>query len=90
MLSMGSSTSPTRTGYKTAVIQPLPRGFVVALMKMSILIQARYWVRSWQSYLGDRATPKDLVHVIVKKEVGNATELKDHIKKQFNIVEPSV
>ena len=46
-------------------------------------------MKSWQSHLGDRATPKDLVDVIVKKkeELPNATELKDQIKKVFNIVE---
>ena len=57
-------------------------------MNISIQIQVRYWVRSWQSHLGDRATPKALVDVIVRRKLGwGATKLKDKIKREFNIVE---
>ena len=44
-------------------------------------------MESWQSHLVDRATPKDLVDVILtkKKTLGKAKKLKDEIIKEFNV-----
>ena len=47
--------------------------------------QIRQWVRSWSSHLGDRATPKDLVDVITRKGLSEATKLKDQIKSEFQL-----
>ena len=54
------------------------------------LIQVRQWVKSWQSHLGKRATPKDLVDVIIKKNKmlkEKANNLKDEIQEKFNLVD---
>ena len=50
-------------------------------------IQADQWVESWQQHLVDRATPKDLIDVIVtkKKTMGKAKKLKEEIIKKFNV-----
>ena len=52
-----------------------------------VKIQAGQWVESWQQHLVDRATPKDLVDVIVtkKRTLGKAKKLKDEIIKKFNV-----
>ena len=42
-------------------------------------------MRSWKAHLGRQATPKALVEVITKKEVKEATSLKDQIKKEFGL-----
>ena len=52
------------------------------------LIQGRYWVRSWQAHLGNRATPRTLVDVIIQENMklkGRANNLKDQIQKKFNL-----
>ena len=61
---------------------------MILLFKFMLYLQfkkVRHWVKSWQSYLGNEATPKALVDVIVKKKVGLANNLKDKIKTEFNI-----
>ena len=52
-----------------------------------VKIQAGQWVESWQQHLVDRATPKDLVDVIVakKKTLGKAKKLEEEIIKKFNM-----
>ena len=54
-------------------------------------IQAGQWVESWQQHLVDRATPKDLVDVIVTKNkaLRKAKNLKDEIIEKFNVDYPS-
>ena len=42
-------------------------------------------MESWQRHLVERATPKDLVDVIIKKKLGKAKKLKDEIIKEFNV-----
>ena len=56
-------------------------------MQVLVKIQADQWVESWQQHLVDRATPKDLVDVILtkKKTLGKAKKLKDEIIKEFNV-----
>ena len=43
-------------------------------------------MKSWQSYLGSEATPRALVDAIVRRKVGQANNLKDKIKKEFDLV----
>ena len=52
-----------------------------------VKIQAGQWVESWQQHLVDRATPNDLIDVIVtkKKTLGKAKKLKEEIIKKFNV-----
>ena len=50
-----------------------------------VKIQADQWVESWQQHLVDRATPKDLVDIIVTKRKRKAKKLKDEIVKNFNV-----
>ena len=56
-----------------------------------VKIQARQWVETWQQHLVDRATPKDLVDIIVTKNqaLRKAEKLKDEIMKKFNVDYPS-
>ena len=55
-----------------------------------VKIQADQWVESWQQHLVDRATPKDLVDVIVTKNqaLRKAEKLKDEIIEKFNVDHP--
>ena len=55
-----------------------------------VKIQAGQWVESWQQHLVDRATPKDLVDVIVTKNqaLRKAEKLKDEIIEKFNVDHP--
>jgi len=54
-------------------------------------LQAGQWVETWQQHLVDRATPKDLVDVIVTKNqaLRKAEKLKDEIIEKFNVDCPS-
>ena len=54
-------------------------------------LQAGQWVETWQQHLVDRATPKDLVDVIVTKNqaLRKAEKLKDEIIEKFNVDYPS-
>ena len=56
-----------------------------------VKIQAGQWVESWQQHLVDRATPKDLVDIIVTKNkaLRKAKNLKDEIIEKFNVDYPS-
>ena len=40
---------------------------------------------SWKAHLGDKATPKALVDIITKKELTQANNLRDQIKKEFKL-----
>ena len=56
-----------------------------------VKIQAGQWVESWQQHLVDRATPKDIVDIIVTKNkaLRKAKSLKDEIIEKFNVDYPS-
>ena len=60
---------------------------VLKQKQLLVKIQAGQWVESWQQHLVDRATPKDLIDVIVtkKKTMGKAKKLKEEIIKKFNV-----
>ena len=45
--------------------------------------QVRQWIEAWNAHLGDRATPKGLIDAITRKKLGEATELMDKIKREF-------
>ena len=50
--------------------------------------QAGQWVEFWRNHLVDRATPKDLVDVIIankNKNLGKARKLQEEITKEFRL-----
>ena len=77
---------PMLLGRKTTSLPVLPkRFFSTGLQIIIVTVQVRQWVNMWHSHLGDMATPKALVDVIVQKKVAGATKLKDQINKKFQL-----
>ena len=59
---------------------------VISFAKFSLTPdQIRQWVRSWHAHLGERATPSAIVDAIIKKRLAAATQLKDQIKREFEL-----
>ena len=87
-LSVRISTTTSRIGHRKRIEAPTKRFiFKDNIIKHPLSsIKVRQWPKSWQSYLGNDATPKALVDVIVKKNVGLANNLKDKIKTEFKLV----
>ena len=82
------STPSSQTGNGTTIQAPAKRFFFSRIIIKHIMlssIKVRQWVRSWKAHLGKEATPKALVDAIVKKKVGEANNLKDKIKTEFNL-----